>query len=83
MRLRSVIKSRSPRLLAFNGKTAAARYLDVPTAQINYGRQPNTIGGTAVYVCASTSPANGHWSSEGWEELARMSKRSRASDVLV
>jgi TDG/mug DNA glycosylase family protein len=76
VRLRAVIKTRSPRLLAFNGKTAAARYLDVPTAQINYGRQPDTIGRTAVYVCASTSPANGHWCCEPWEELARISKQT-------
>ena len=81
MRLRAVIKTRSPRLLAFNGKTAAARYFDVPTVQINYGRQPDTIGRTAVYVCASTSPANGHWSGQAWEGLARISKQSRASDV--
>jgi TDG/mug DNA glycosylase family protein len=83
MRLRSVIKTRSPRLLAFNGKTAAARYFDVPMAQINYGRQPDTIGRMVVYVCASTSPANGHWCCEAWEELARINKTRRAADVLV
>ena len=71
MRLRAVIKTRSPRLLAFNGKTVAARYFNVSTAQINYGRQPDTIGETAIYVCCSASPANGHWSREAWEELAR------------
>jgi double-stranded uracil-DNA glycosylase len=71
MRLRAVIKTRSPRLVAFNGKTAAARYFDVPTAQINYGRQPDTIGQTAVYVCSSTSAANGHWSCEAWQDLGR------------
>jgi double-stranded uracil-DNA glycosylase len=71
MRFRAVIKAMSPRLLAFNGKTAAARYFDVPTAQINYGRQPDTIGRTTIYVCASTSPANGHWSCQAWQELAR------------
>ena len=48
MRLRAVIKTRSPRLVAFNGKTAAARYFDVPAAQINYGRQLDTIGRTAT-----------------------------------
>jgi hypothetical protein len=53
MRLRAVIKTVSPRLLAFNGKTAAARYFDVPNAQINYGRLPDTIGRTAVYVSSS------------------------------
>ena len=71
MRLRAVIKTKSPRLVAFNGKTAAARYFDVPAAQINYGRQLDTIGRTAVYVCSSTSAANGHWSCEAWQDLAR------------
>ena len=71
MRLRAVIKTMSPRLLAFNGKTAAARYFDVPTAQISYGRLPDTIGRTPVHVCSSTSPANGHWSCAAWQELAR------------
>jgi TDG/mug DNA glycosylase family protein len=70
MRLRSVLKTRSPRLVAFNGKTAAARYFDVSTKQISYGRQSDTIGRTIVYICCSTSPANGHWSRQAWEELA-------------
>jgi double-stranded uracil-DNA glycosylase len=43
MRLRSVVKTRSPRLLAFNGKTAAARYFYPPTKQISYARRPETI----------------------------------------
>jgi double-stranded uracil-DNA glycosylase len=59
MRLRSVIKTRSPRLLAFNGKTVAARYFNVSTAQINYGRQPDTIGQTAIYVCCSSRRPTG------------------------
>jgi len=70
LRLRAVIKTRSPRLLAFNGKTTAAHYFDVPTKQIKFGRQPDAIGRTAIYVCCSTSPAIGHWSREAWEDLA-------------
>ena len=34
-----------------------------------------------IYICASTSLANGHWSGQAWEGLARISKQSRASDV--
>ena len=79
MRLRSVIKTRSPRLVAFNGKTAATRYFDVPRAQINYGRHPDMIGRTAVYVCSSTSAANGHWSCEAWQDLGRAVEKLKAS----
>jgi double-stranded uracil-DNA glycosylase len=74
MRLRSVIKAMAPRIVAFNGKTAAARFLNVPTAELGYGRLPATIGRSAVYVCPSTSPASGHWSRGPWEELARAVK---------
>jgi double-stranded uracil-DNA glycosylase len=59
-RLRSIIKTRSPRLLAFNGKTPAAHYFDVPTAFALQRRR------------------NGRWCCEVWEELARISKQSRA-----
>ena len=77
MRLRAVIKTRSPRLLAFNGKTAAAHYFNVPTSQTRFGRQSETIGRTVIYVCCSTSPANGHWSREAWEDLARILAQAR------
>jgi hypothetical protein len=33
------------------------------------------IGRTAVYIHTQTSAANGHWSSEPWEELARTVER--------
>ena len=71
MRLRSVISTISPRIVAFNGKRAAGSFLGAPTQKISYGRQQTVIGRTAVYVCPSTSAANGHWSDEPWEELAR------------
>jgi len=71
MRLCSVITTTSPRVVAFNGKMAAALFAGIPTAKINYGRQQTAIGRTVVYVCPSTSPASGHWSKQPWEELAR------------
>jgi TDG/mug DNA glycosylase family protein len=78
VRLRAVIKTASPRVLAFNGKTAAARFFNVSKSKINYGRQPGSIGRTAVYVCPSTSRrTNGHWSREPWQELARAIKELR------
>jgi TDG/mug DNA glycosylase family protein len=78
VRLRAVIKTASPRVLAFNGKTAAARFFNVSTSKINHGRQPGSIGRTAVYVCPSTSrQANCHWSHEPWQDLARAIKELR------
>ena len=77
IRLRAVIKTASPRILAFNGKNAAARFFDTRTAKIGYGRQLATIGPTIIYVCSSTSPASGHWSRAPWEELARVVKELR------
>jgi double-stranded uracil-DNA glycosylase len=74
LRLRAVVKTVSPRVIAFNGKNAAARFFGVPIKQLNYGRQADAIGRTAIYVCPSTSPANGHWLREPWEGLARAVK---------
>jgi TDG/mug DNA glycosylase family protein len=72
MRLSAVIKTMSPSALAFNnGKTAAAHFFGVRTSKLNYGRQKQTIGRTAIYVCPQTSALNGHWSPRPWEELAR------------
>jgi double-stranded uracil-DNA glycosylase len=74
LRLRAVVKTVSPRVIAFNGKNAAAHFFGVPIKKLNYGRQADAIGRTAIYVCPSTSPANGHWSRSPWEELARAVK---------
>jgi TDG/mug DNA glycosylase family protein len=71
MPLRSVINTASPRIVAFNGKNAASQFFGVPKKNINWGRYEETIGRTAIYVCPQTSPANGHWSREPWERLAR------------
>ena len=70
MRLRAVIKTRSPRLLAFNGKTAAARYFNVrPRRSIMGVNRTDRANG---HLCLLFNVAgNGHWSCEAWEELAR------------
>ena len=61
-----------PRALAFNGKRAASVFFDRPSGGLNYGRQPETIGDTSIYVLPSTSgQASGYWSVEPWRELAQ------------
>ncbi len=60
----------SPRILAFNGKRAASEYFSIPTRRVNYGRQKDQIGSTALFVVTQTSGSNGHWKPEPWYELA-------------
>jgi TDG/mug DNA glycosylase family protein len=69
-RLRQTIESLSPDVVAFNGKKAAAIFFDVPSSKLEYGRQRDRIGGTAIYVCPQTSAANAHWSQKPWLDLA-------------
>jgi hypothetical protein len=57
-RLRQVIKALQPRALAFNGKTAAGAFYNVPTGHLSDGRQqPARIGETDCYVLPSTAGA--------------------------
>ncbi|MGQ0665341.1 MAG: mismatch-specific DNA-glycosylase, partial [Pseudomonadota bacterium] len=57
-----------PGVLAFNGKRAAAAFLGRP---VDYGRQPETIGPTAIFVLPSTSgAARGFWDERVWRNLA-------------
>lgn len=69
-RVRSLIEEHQPGALAFNGKTAARAFLG--RMPVNYGRQDDLIGGTAIWVLPSTSgAASGAWSLEPWQALAR------------
>lgn len=80
-RLRDLIAEHAPRFLAFNGKRAAKAFL---SGEINYGRQSDTIGETAIYVLPSTSGlASGHWDFTVWQELAEHVRQRRmfASDT--
>ncbi len=55
--------------LAFNGKNAACGALG---RSVDYGLQPERIGGAAVWVLPSTSgAARRYWRVEPWWELAR------------
>ena len=66
--LRAKIERYQPRALAFNGKRAAQEFFG---AARPYGRQPEVIGATLVFVLPSTSgAARGHWDEAHWRELA-------------
>jgi len=65
---RSEIKKSAPKVLAFNGKRAAREFYG---RSVNYGRQPELIGSTVVFVLPSTSgAARRYWSQSYWRELA-------------
>ena len=66
--LRLKIARFAPKALAFNGKRAARAFFERPVA---YGRQPEPIGQTTVFVLPSTSgAARGYWDESFWRELA-------------
>src|SRR5258707_6120210 len=69
-RLRDVVEAIQPRALAFNGKNTASMFYRAGTQRLNYGRQSERIGETAVYVLPSTAATSGFWSIEPWRELA-------------
>jgi TDG/mug DNA glycosylase family protein len=67
--LEARIAAIEPVNLAFNGKNAARAALD---RNVDYGLQPERIGGAAVWVLPSTSgAARRYWRVEPWWELAR------------
>jgi TDG/mug DNA glycosylase family protein len=68
-RLTAAIATASPAHLAFNGKNSARAALG---RKVDYGPQPERMGGAAVWVLPSTSgAARGFWDAEPWRELAR------------
>ena len=69
VRLAAAIEATSPAHLAFNGKNSARSALG---RKVDYGPQPERIGGAAVWVLPSTSgAARGFWDVEPWRDLAR------------
>jgi TDG/mug DNA glycosylase family protein len=68
-RLEAEIATAEPAHLAFNGKNAARGALE---RQVDYGVQPERIGGAKLWVLPSTSgAARRFWDIEPWRELAR------------
>ncbi|HEY1983655.1 MAG TPA: mismatch-specific DNA-glycosylase, partial [Xanthobacteraceae bacterium] len=67
-RLRQVIETYQPFALAFTSKTAGQSFFG---GKRNYGRQPEIIGHTRIYILPSPSGlANGYWSETWWKKLA-------------
>lgn len=71
--LRAKIERVRPRVLCFNGKLAAKRWLEA--RMVGYGLLDSTVGATRVFVAPSTSgAANGYWDASYWHEVARLSR---------
>ena len=69
--LRRKIEAARPRILAFNGKNAARRFIGA--GRVAYGFREERIGGTVIFVLPSTSgAASGYWDPGPWRELARL-----------
>lgn len=69
---RERIIAAAPRAMAFNGKKAAGVYYGRPTEQLTFGRQPDTLGDTAIYILPSTSgAASGYWAPAHWQSVAQ------------
>jgi double-stranded uracil-DNA glycosylase len=77
-RLVATIATVSPAHLAFNGKNAARGALGRP---VDYGRQPERLGGATVWVLPSTSgAARGYWDIGPWRELAHAARPAAGPD---
>lgn len=65
----------SPKILCFNGKKAAQKYLR--RKDVKFGYQDEIIGRTKIFVAPSTSrSANRYWDIDYWFELAGKSEGS-------
>jgi TDG/mug DNA glycosylase family protein len=72
--LQEKIAAAEPERLAFNGKNAARGALE---RDVQYGLQPEQIGGAAVWVLPSTSgAARRFWNLEPWLELGEDCRES-------
>ncbi|MEX0628215.1 MAG: mismatch-specific DNA-glycosylase [Cucumibacter sp.] len=62
----------SPKVLAFNGITAARQFLGLAKKDVVVpGRRVEQLGRTLIYVLPSTAgTASGYWSAEPWSALA-------------
>jgi len=71
----SKIKQFTPKILAFNGKRAACAFYG--RKRVDYGRQSEPLGRTAVFVLPSTSgAARRYWKESHWRGLAKCASGS-------
>ena len=67
------IRAVQPRMVAFNGKRAAAVFYGAPTGMLAYGPAAPRSDFPPVWILPSTSGAAARaWSSEPWHALARI-----------
>ena len=70
-RVAAAIARIRPRAVAFNGKRAAGLFLARKGPDFAYGRQPDRVGETIVFVLPSTSPlAVAFWNPAPWHDMA-------------
>lgn len=73
--LKKKINANRPSVLCFNGKQAAEFFLK---RSVDYGKQPDKIGATEIFVLPSTSAAAGkYWDETHWRNLAKHVLNSR------
>jgi len=73
---RERIRTAQPRVLVFNGKTAAAMHFGTTTRKLGYGRHGEQIGQTVLFIAHSTSGGNAHWHTDSWHNGARLVRES-------
>jgi double-stranded uracil-DNA glycosylase len=79
--LRAKIEQFAPKVLAFNGKRAAQEFYGRKV--VAYGRQPERLGATTVFVLPSTSgAARGFWDERYWQALAEFVKNSGGIQIV-
>lgn len=75
--LREKILRFQPHVLCFNGKRSASEFFGTP--KVVFGMHPESIGDTHLFIAPSTSgAANGSWSIEFWQQLAKVVQSSLA-----
>jgi TDG/mug DNA glycosylase family protein len=73
------IKEYHPRVLALTSKETAKRFYGRKTAE--YGRQPDPLGDTVIFVLPSTSGlATSFWDESHWSELAAFLAREGVNE---
>ena len=72
-RLKASVQAFCPRILAFTSKRAAQEFVG---RRVPYGRLPETIGETVLFVLPSPSgSARRYWNIELWRELSQLRNR--------
>jgi double-stranded uracil-DNA glycosylase len=67
------MRQASPKILAFNGKSAAAAFFGCGTQKVSYGLQASRFATSQLFVLPSTSAAaKRYWDIRHWFDFARL-----------